>query len=398
MVTKLLNLISNILTKKARLAVKVPSGYRVVKFDWNYEDEFDLLLPDEPKLLFDPRYSTSIYLKPLFMGAVDWINDYFSSSSYKSSITEHYFIRFVCDSNASVVLSAQFFNTDIYKARGALTKMKNLSFYIFQRAYMDALKFPREGKLNENDTFFCLDSVSMEIVKNGIGKACRVVPLPTLRGLLSLESHRAYIQTDSRVIGYISQRKDNIVREKPSFYELEELHLNKLAKTINNLGYTFAIVGVTNEQSEFDFYQRVLEGIVDWSFMPRTEYYSSYETAKSLALIISPGSSFGFETMASGIRTVFYTYEPSAKFMREAKTSGRQNLRSDSKDVSQGGGLALYGEDSSRDLATKIKKVLTLSPSSFSRMAEFELGFRSEDANLEDYRKPIMDSLAKVTS
>ena len=73
-------------------------------------------------------------------------------------------------------------------------------------------------------------------------------------------------------------------------------------------GLYLNICGSTYEQTgeEFRYYRSLLNGN-DWEFIPRTNYYSSYEHCRASDFIVFIHSTLGYESIASGNKTVSFS-------------------------------------------------------------------------------------------
>ncbi len=93
-----------------------------------------------------------------------------------------------------------------------------------------------------------------------------------------------------------------------TFYEAEGRIVKSLAQYCNNHGLEFAISGKRDQLSidERDFFSRAI-GSLPWTFIPRKTSTSSYESLEPASVIVTIDSTLGYEFLARGFRTAFFS-------------------------------------------------------------------------------------------
>lgn len=93
-----------------------------------------------------------------------------------------------------------------------------------------------------------------------------------------------------------------------TFYEAETRIVKSLAQYCKKHGLEFTICGKRDQSSsdEKEFFSREI-GPLPWTFVPRTTSSSSYESLESAGVIVTVDSTLGYEFLARGYRTAFFS-------------------------------------------------------------------------------------------
>ena len=100
---------------------------------------------------------------------------------------------------------------------------------------------------------------------------------------------------------------DTLVPDR-KFYEADVLVANYLARVCGQRGFEFTVCGKrdSNFSHEFELFSEAI-GEYRWNYAPRTSETSTYETLDDAKLIITVDSTIGYEFLARGNRTAFFS-------------------------------------------------------------------------------------------
>lgn len=386
-----LRVFGSILKGRVRLVFLVPKASNVVVFGKNYADEFSELLPNYSKILFDQTYSEVIYVKSLFLGALDWT---FRGSG---SLTQFYFLRLLREARPKLVLTSEFIGDEIFILREHLANDQTLSFVVFQRGYMDESWLPLMQKLTKDDLIFSLDEESKKLWSSGAQES-KVIAASTLRSKILLGPMPKFARNQGFQIGYVSQWRKEMQDFTSSFYELEDLYLSKLVQAVNLAGFKLIILGAATKpdqvNEEFHFFDKRIGTESSWGFSSRKTPLGTYEAIPTLPLLISAGSTMGWEALANGIRTVFFVCNPSSAFTLQNGYVHRQVVGPAPTEFDQPNPLMLRAEDSTIKLSKQLEECLSYTPAEFMQIAQKIVGVEAINTDFETIQKLVMQKLA----
>lgn len=280
-----------------------PKPATIVVFDHIHWEFFVELFGNRSIKLFDPRYKFEIYPTLLLPGFFDWL-----LGGRRDSITQAYFLRFLKSTKPQRVVTSAHFSVDFYSARKALRHRHDMAWAVFQRGVFldhELAGVPEDPFLTISDRVFTLSDSFKDAWAIKVSCSAKVIAIGTLPTLLKLcqesDGHQGLR------VGFLSQWQVNLasgdLRQK--FYYLEHSGLKKVAEVVSALDGEFFVIGRSDRGIEKDFFSDIMGASQAWEYKERHDKDGNYGEINNLDLIISAGSTLGFEALAAKKKVVF---------------------------------------------------------------------------------------------
>jgi len=306
-------------TRSAKLAMSLVTGSVRVKilrpeksiviYDKVSANEIRALFQEKKFVVFDPRFESVVFLRPLIHGLLNWLR-----SSLSISFTHHYFVCFLHWLKPSLVITAADNNRNFFSARKYFQTAES-RFVVFQQGFRWVSELPESGSLKAKDIVFCA-TYAYAIQWAAVCQMASIIPSGTLGSkqylnerVDSLASAKAgFVSSWSGDSGRSEWWTNSLGSRIPhSEVHGPEIHqLKKLMETLRGQKLTLEIIGTSqfHANSEYSFYEGILGG-TGWAFSPRSSDISSYQKIKDYAVLFSTDSTLGYEALSSLARVMF---------------------------------------------------------------------------------------------